>query len=133
MKCIKVNHIGIAVTSLKEALQFYTEGGLGLTATSFEVVDEQKAKVAFLLCGESKIELLESTSPDGPIGKYIEKNSGRGGIHHIAIEVEDIQATLVELQNHGYALIDNTPRTGAGGSKIAFVHPKSTDGCLLYT
>lgn len=127
---MKINHIGIAVPNLEEALKFYT-GVLGLKAAGFETVDEQKATVAFVPCGESRLELLESTSPDGPIGKYIEKNNGRGGIHHIALEVDDIASFLEMLDKQGIAMIDKTPRTGAGGSKIAFVHPKATGGVLL--
>jgi len=129
MKCEKVNHIGIAVSNLEETVKFYTD--LGLKATGYETVDEQKATVAFVPCGETRLELLENTSPDGPIGKFVEKNGGRGGIHHIAIEVENIDEALIEIQQKGYILIDKTPRNGAGGSRIAFVHPKSTGGVLL--
>lgn len=129
MKCEKVNHIGIAVDNLEKIVKFYAD--LGLVAAGYETVEEQKATVAFVPCGETRLELLESTSPDGPIGKFIEKNGGRGGIHHIAIEVENIDEALVEMQQKGYTLIDKTPRNGAGGSRIAFVHPKSTGGVLL--
>ena len=126
----KVNHIGIAVTDLDEAVKFYKDE-LGLEITGYETVEEQKASVAFVPCGETRIELLKSTSPEGPIGKFIEKNGGRGGIHHIAIEVEDIETELERLQKRNVVLIDKTPRIGAGGSKIAFVHPKATGGVLL--
>ena len=125
----KVNHIGIAVTDLDAAVKFYREE-LGLEAVGFETVDEQKATVAFIPCGETRFELLESTSPDGPIGKFIEKNGGRGGIHHVAIEVDDIEAELGRLKSRGVALIDEKPRSGAGGAKIAFLHPKATGGVL---
>lgn len=126
----KVSHIGVAVTDLNVAVKFYREE-LGLEAVGFETVDEQKATVAFIPCGETRIELLESTSPEGPIGKFIEKNSGRGGIHHIAIEVEDIEDELARLRSRGVALIDEKPRSGAGRSKIAFLHPKATGGILI--
>ena len=86
MKVEQISHIGIAVTNLQEAVKFYTEA-LGLEAVGFETVEEQKATVAFVPCGEARFELLESISPDGPIGKFVEKNGGRGGIHHIAVEV----------------------------------------------
>lgn len=130
MNCKRISHIGIAVTDLQEAVRFYTDG-LGLPATSFETVEDQKAVVAFVPCGQSNLELLESVSPDGPIGRFIEKNGGRGGIHHIAVEVDNIEAALAELGQKGYALIDETPRGGAGGAKIAFLHPKATGGVLL--
>ena len=128
MKALKVDHIGIAVNNLEESLKFYTEV-LGLTALGTEVVEEQKVKVAFIPCGDSELELLESTSPDGPIAKFIEKNGE--GIQHIAIKVDDIDATLAELKEKGVRLIDEKPRYGAGGARIAFLHPKATKGVLL--
>lgn len=128
MKALKVDHIGIAVNNLEESLKFYTEV-LGLKAMGTEVVEEQKVKVAFLPCGDSELELLESTSPDGPIAKFIEKNGE--GIQHIAIRVDDIEATLAELKEKGVRLIDQKPRYGAGGASIAFLHPKATGGVLL--
>lgn len=128
MKALKVDHIGIAVSNLEESLKFYTEI-LGLTVTGTEVVTEQKVKVAFLPCGDSELELLESTSPDGPIARFIEKNGE--GVQHIAIKVDNIDATLEELQAKGVRLIDEKPRYGAGGARIAFLHPKSTKGVLL--
>ncbi|MDO5115106.1 MAG: methylmalonyl-CoA epimerase [Synergistaceae bacterium] len=127
---MKINHIGVAVANLEEALNFYTNG-IGLGVTGRETVDEQKATVAFIPCGEARFELLESTSPDGPIGKFLAKNGGRGGLHHVAIEVDDIEEALASLKARGMKLIDETPRIGAGGSKIAFVHPKTTDGVLI--
>ena len=126
----KVAHIGIAVPNLEEAVKFYRDE-LGLEIAGYETVEEQKAAVAFIPCGDTRIELLQSTSPDGPIGKFVEKNGGRGGIHHIAIEVENIDADLERLNKRNVPLIDKTPRSGAGGSKIAFIHPKATDGVLL--
>ncbi|MFZ5752992.1 MAG: methylmalonyl-CoA epimerase [Bacillota bacterium] len=128
MKVLKVDHIGIAVSNLEESLKFYTEV-LGLKAEGTEVVEEQKVKVAFLPCGDSELELLESTSPDGPIAKFIEKNGE--GIQHIALRVENIEEALAELKEKGVRLIDEKPRYGAGGASIAFVHPKATKGVLL--
>lgn len=128
MKALKIDHIGIAVSNLEESLKFYTEV-LGLTATGTEVVEEQKVKVAFLPCGDSELELLESTSPDGPIAKFIEKNGE--GVQHIAIRVDSIDGALDYLKEKGIRLIDEKPRYGAGGARIAFLHPKATKGVLL--
>jgi methylmalonyl-CoA/ethylmalonyl-CoA epimerase len=130
MKSEKVSHIGIAVKNLEEAVKFYVDA-LNLEVSGYEIVKEQKAKVAFISCGETRLELLESTSPDGPIGKYLEKNNGRSGIHHIAIEVSNIEEALDEMGKKGYKLIDKEPRGGADGAKIAFVHPKATGGVLI--
>lgn len=127
-KVLKVDHIGIAVKDLEQSLKFYLNN-LGLTNAGSEVVEEQKVKVAFLPCGDSELELLESTAPDGPIAKYIEKNGE--GIQHIALRVDNIEAALAELKEKGVRLIDEKPRYGAGGAKIAFLHPKSTGGILL--
>ncbi|SHF09207.1 methylmalonyl-CoA epimerase [Thermoanaerobacter uzonensis DSM 18761] len=124
----KIDHIGIAVKSIEEALKFY-EDVLGLEITGVEVVEEQKVKTAFIPVGDSEIELLESTSDDGPIAKFIEKRGE--GIQHIALQVDDIEKTLEELKQKGIRLIDEVPRYGAGGAKIAFVHPKSANGALL--
>ncbi|MFA4885805.1 MAG: methylmalonyl-CoA epimerase [Desulfotomaculaceae bacterium] len=124
----KIDHIGIAVKDLDVALKFW-EGQLGLKSIETEVVEEQKVKVAFLPTGESEIELLESTSPDGPIAKYIEKNGE--GIQHIAFRVDNLEQRLAELKEKGVRLIDEKPRRGAGGAKIAFLHPKSTFGILV--
>lgn len=124
----KIDHIGIAVKDLAETLKLY-EGMLGLKAVETEVVEEQKVKVAFLPTGDSEVELLESTSPDGPIAKYIEKNGE--GIQHIAFRVDNLEQRLAELKEKGVRLIDEKPRRGAGGAKIAFLHPKSTYGVLI--
>lgn len=124
----KVDHIGIAVKNLDEALKFYTEM-LGLDLAGTEVVEEQKVKVAFLPCGDSEFELLESTEPDGPIAKFIE-NKG-AGIQHIAVKVDNIEEAIKEMEAKGVRMIDKTPRYGAGGARIAFCHPKSTMGVLL--
>jgi methylmalonyl-CoA/ethylmalonyl-CoA epimerase len=126
----KISHIGIAVTDLQEAVKFW-KNELSLDAVGCETILDQRATVAFIPCGESRLELLESTSPDGPIGKFIAKNGGRGGIHHIAIEVEDIESELSRLKNRGVPLIDETARNGADGAKIGFIHPKATGGLLL--
>ena len=127
MELKRVDHVGIAVKNLDEAVKFYES--LGFKASGYEVVAEQKVKVAFLPCGDSEIELLESTEPDGPIARFIEKNGP--GIQHIAIRVDDIDKALEELKEKGVRLIDQTPRYGAGNARIAFVHPKATGGVLL--
>ncbi|PKN04561.1 MAG: methylmalonyl-CoA epimerase [Deltaproteobacteria bacterium HGW-Deltaproteobacteria-9] len=127
MNVLKVDHIGIAVKNLAESAKFYEM--LGIQSTGSEVVAEQKVKVSFFPVGDSEIELLESTSPDGPIARYIEKNGE--GIQHVALRVDNIEAALDELKAKGIRLIDEKPRYGAGGAKIAFVHPKSTGGILL--
>jgi len=127
-KTLRVDHIGIAVKDLEQAKKFYTEV-LGMTAMGEEVVEQQKVKVCFIPCGDSEVELLESTSPDGPIAKFIEKNGE--GIQHLAIRVDDINAALEDLKAKGVRLIDQEPRYGAGGASIAFVHPKATGGILL--
>lgn len=124
----KIDHIGIAVNSIDEVIEFY-RGILGLEIKGTESVEEQKVKTAFIPVGDSEIELLESTSPDGPIAKFIEKKGE--GIQHIALRVDNIEKTLQELKQKGVRLIDEVPRYGAGGAKIAFIHPKSTNGVLL--
>lgn len=124
----KVDHIGIAVKDLDEALKFYEEV-LGIKCVNTEVVEEQKVKVAFLPIGDTEVELLESTEEDGPIAKFIEKRGE--GIQHIAYRVEDIEKTIKELKEKGIRMIDEKPRYGAGGAKIAFLHPKSTYGVLI--
>jgi methylmalonyl-CoA/ethylmalonyl-CoA epimerase len=124
---LKVDHIGIAVKSLAESSELYEL--LGIKSTGTEEVAEQKVKVAFFPVGDSEVELLESTAPDGPIARYIEKNGE--GIQHIALRVDDLDAALAELKAKGVRLIDEKPRYGAGGARIAFVHPKSTGGILL--
>lgn len=124
----KVDHIGIAVANLEEALKLYRDQ-LGLECKGTEVVEEQKVKVAFLPVGESKIELLESTDPEGPVGKFIEKKGA--GVHHLSFRVSNIEEKLEQLKQQGVELIDQKPRYGAGGAKIAFLHPKSTGGVLI--
>ena len=130
MEVLRVDHVGIAVNNLEETLKFY-EDVLGIKCEGTEVVEEQKVKVAFLPIGETELELLESTTEDGPIAKFIDKNGGRGGIQHIAVRVDNIEKAIEEVKAKGYKMIDETPRYGAGGAKIAFCHPKETDGVLL--
>ena len=127
MELKRVDHIGIAVKNLEEAVNFY-ETAIGLKAVGYETVEEQKVKVAFMPCGDSELELLESTEPDGPIARFIEKNGP--GIQHIAIRVDDIDKALEELKEKGVRLIDQQSRGGAEGLHIGFLHPKSTLGVL---
>lgn len=124
----KVDHIGIAVKNLEETLKFY-EGALGLKCGGTEVVEEQKVKVAFLPIGDTEIELLESTDEQGPISRYIEKKGE--GIQHMAYRVDNIEKAIEEMKAKGIRMIDEKPRYGAGGAKIAFLHPKSTYGVLI--
>lgn len=124
----KIDHIGIAVKNLEESLKFY-EGVLGLKASGIEVVEEQKVKVAFLPTGDSEVELLEATQDDSPIAKFIEKNGE--GVQHIAYRVDDVEKAIAEMKEKGIRMIDEKPRYGAGGAKIAFCHPKSTGGVLV--
>jgi len=124
----KIDHIGIAVSNLDETVKLYRDV-LGLELHGTEVVPEQKVRVAFLPVGDTEVELLESTSAEGPIAKFIEAKGQ--GIQHIAFRVNDIEAALEEMKAKGMRLIDDKPRYGAGGAKIAFLHPKSTGGVLI--
>ncbi len=124
----KINHLGIAVTSLDEALKFWRDG-LGLDLHDIEVVEDQGVRVAMLPLGESNIELLEATGDDTPIGRFVAKRGA--GIHHVSIDVSNISDKLAQLKERGIRLIDEQPRTGAGGSLIAFIHPSSTGGVLV--
>ena len=125
---MKIEHIGVATGALEEALGFWQDI-LGLTVNHTEDVADQKVRVAMLPIGESQIELLEATSPDSPIAKFVGKRGP--GIHHIAIQVDDIHAELAKLKEKGVRLIDETPRLGAGGCLVAFIHPSSTSGVLV--
>jgi methylmalonyl-CoA/ethylmalonyl-CoA epimerase len=125
---MRIDHLGIATKSIEETLKFWQDS-LGLENIHTEVVEEQKVRVAMLPIGESRVELLEPISEDSPISKFLEKRGG--GIHHIAVEVEDIEAALAKLKADGARLIDETPRIGAEGCLIAFVHPATTGGVLL--
>lgn len=127
MKLSHIEHIGIAVNSLEESIPYY-ENVLGLKCYAIEEVKDQKVKTAFFKIGQTKIELLESTDPEGPIGKFIGKKGQ--GIHHLAFAVEDIENALAEAESKGIQLIDKQPRKGAEGLDIAFLHPKSTMGIL---
>ncbi len=127
MKVSHIEHIGIAVESLDEAIPFY-EKMLGLKCYAVEEVKDQRVKTAFFMVGQTKIELLESTDPEGPIGKFIEKKGQ--GIHHIAYAVDDVDESLKELEEQGVRLIDKNGRKGAEGLNIGFLHPKSTLGVL---
>ena len=125
---MKINHLGIATKGIDDALNFWSDA-LGLENVHTETVEDQKVRVAMLPIGESRVELLEPTSDDSPISKFIEKRGG--GIHHIAVEVEDIEEALERLKSKGMRLIDETPRIGAEGCLVAFVHPSSANGVLL--
>jgi methylmalonyl-CoA/ethylmalonyl-CoA epimerase len=127
MKISHIEHIGIAVKNLDEAIPFY-EQVLGLKCYSIEEVKDQKVRTAFFKVGQTKIELLESTDPEGPIGKFI-ANRGEG-VHHLAYAVENLEDCLHEVEAKGICLIDQQPRKGAEGLSIAFLHPKSTTGVL---
>ncbi|MCF7936808.1 MAG: methylmalonyl-CoA epimerase [Synergistales bacterium] len=123
-----IDHIGVAVKSLDEALQFWRDT-LGIECTGVEEVEEQKVKTAFLPVKDTEIELLEGTSEESPVSKYIAKKGE--GMHHMAIRVDNIEEALKEMKEKGVRLIDEEPRYGAGGARIAFVHPKATGGILL--
>lgn len=124
----KIQHLGVAVNSLDDALNFWRDA-LGLTLKEVEVVAEQGVRVAMLPIGESRIELLEATGAETPVGKFLAKRGP--GIHHLCVEVEDLAAKLADLKARGIRLIDEEPRVGAGGALVAFVHPASTGGVLL--
>ena len=128
MNISHIEHIGIAVSNLNDAIKFY-EDKLGLKCYSIEEVKDQKVKIAFFMIGQTKIELLETNEPDGAIGKFIEKKGE--GIHHIAFAVKEIKDVLSELENNGVQLIDKTTRKGAEGLDIAFLNPKSAHGVLI--
>ena len=124
---MKLDHVGVAVENLDAAGRLYE--ALGLACVGREEVEEQKVEVAFYPLGETRLELLQSTDPEGPIGKFIARKGP--GLHHLCVEVPDVAAALERLAAEGFQLIDRVPRTGAGGCKVAFVHPKSTGGVLL--
>ncbi len=128
MKILKIDHLGIAVNDIDQSRKFWSDV-LGLDFEGTETVEEQKVTTAFFPVGESEVELLASTSPDGPVARYIEKRGQ--GIQHVAFRVENIEQALEELKAKGVRLIDEKPRRGAGGAKIAFIHPKATGGVLV--
>ena len=125
----KIDHVGIAVTDLEAAIKTYE--GLGFTLTGRDRVDSQRVETAFFPIGESCIELIAATDTDSPIAKFIAKNAGKGGLQQLAITVTDIEAELRRLKDQGYTLINETPVPGAHGTRVAFVHPKDTEGVLL--
>ena len=127
-KEIAIQHLGVAVESIDDALAFWRDA-LGLELKEVEVVEDQGVRVAMLPIGESRIELLEATALETPVGKFLAKRGP--GIHHLCVEVDDINAKLDELRAHGARLIDDRPRIGAGGALVAFVHPSSTGGVLI--
>ena len=127
MEITNIEHIGIAVKNLNESIKYY-EAVLGLKCYAIEEVKDQKVKTAFFMVGQTKIELLESTEPDGPIGKYIEKKGE--GIHHIAFATNNLKDALKEVEAKGIMLVDKEPRKGAEGLNVAFLHPKTTGGVL---
>jgi len=126
VKALKIDHLGIAVSSLAEAVKAYE--ALGFKVEAREDVPTEKVRVAFLPVGESRLELLEPTDAGSTIAKFLQK---RSGLHHVCVLVEDIEAALAELRARGVALIDESPRPGAGGCRVAFVHPRSAGGVLL--
>jgi len=124
----KIQHLGVAVGSIDEDLKFWRDG-LGLELKEIETVEDQGVRVAMLPIGESRIELLEATGEDTPVGKFIAKRGA--GMHHLCVEVDDVAARLADLKAKGVRLIDEQPRIGAGGALVAFVHPASTGGVLI--
>ncbi len=125
-KPLKIDHLGIAVPSLEEAIRVYE--ALGFTVEAVHDVPTEKLRAALLLVGESHLELLQPTDPSSVVAKFLEK---RSGLHHVCVLVEDLDQALAEMKAKGVLLIDETPRLGAGGAKVAFVHPKATGGVLL--
>jgi methylmalonyl-CoA/ethylmalonyl-CoA epimerase len=126
----KVDHVAIAVPNLQEAIELY-KNLLGKEPEHIEEVEDQKVRAAFFAVGDTNLELLVPTSADSPISKFLEEKNGRGGLHHLCIEVSDLEKHLEQLKAKGVKLIDEKPKIGAHGKKIAFVHPKATNGVLL--
>ncbi len=130
-KVLHVDHLGIAVDDVEKTKNLFQET-LGLVPTpEYEIIEEQKVKVCFFPCGDAQLEFLESTTPDGPIARFIEKNGGKNGIQHMALRVDNLEAALEDLKARGVRLLDEKPRYGAGGEMIAFLHPKATNGILV--
>jgi len=128
MKILQIDHLGIAVENMGQAKTFWTEV-MGLKFEGEETVEDQKVRTGFLPVGESEVELLESTAPDGPVARFIEKRGQ--GFQHVAFRVPNVEEALAELKERGIRLIDEQPRRGAGGAKIIFVNPKDTGGVLV--
>ena len=129
MKALRIDHLGVAVRSIDEALGIYRALGIEEAAASREEVGGQKVRVAFLPVGESRIELLEPSSDDSPVAKFLAKRGP--GIHHVCFAVEDLEAALAELAGKGFRLIHTAPVPGAGGKRVAFLHPEAGDGVLI--
>ncbi len=129
MNVKKVSHIGVAVESIDAQIAFF-KNILELDFTGTEVVEDQKVKVAFLTVGESRVELIEPTSDDSPVKKFLDSKGGKTTIHHVAYEVDNLEGAIAECKEKGLRMIDEEPRIGAGGVRIAFVHPKSASGIL---
>ena len=130
-KILHIDHIGIGVNDLAAIKDVFGEKLGMFHQPEDEVVAEQKVKVSFFPCGDAELEFLESTAPDGPIAKAIEKNGGRNLVQHVALRVDNVEAATADLQARGVEMLDKAPRYGAGGAKIAFLHPKSTGGILI--
>jgi methylmalonyl-CoA/ethylmalonyl-CoA epimerase len=128
VKILKIDHLGVAIESIAEGEKFWTDA-LGIGCEGSERVEEQGVTTAFFPVGESEVELLEPIGADSPVAKFLNKKGA--GIHHIAFRVENIETALDELKQKGLKLIDEVPRRGAGGAKIAFIHPRSTNGILI--
>ena len=125
----KISHLGIAVESIDDQIGFFKDV-LELETGGVEIVEDQKVKVAFLKVGETRIELLEPIADDSPVKKFLDKRGGRTTIHHVAYEVDDVDTALEEVKEKGIRVIDEEPRIGAGGTRIAFIHPKASSGIL---
>jgi methylmalonyl-CoA/ethylmalonyl-CoA epimerase len=129
MKVKKISHLGVAVTNIDEYVSFFKDV-LNLQLTGTEIVEDQKVKVAFLQVGESRIELIEPTAADSPVKKFLDSKEGKPTIHHVAFEVDNLEEAIRETKQKGCRMIDEAPRKGAGGVRIAFIHPKSAAGIL---
>ena len=130
-KILHIDHIGIGVGDLAAVKDIFADKLGMFHQPEDEVVESQKVKVSFFPCGDAELEFLESTAPDGPIAKAIEKNGGKNLVQHIALRVDNIEAAIADLMEKGVEMLDKAPRYGAGGAKIAFLHPKSTGGILI--
>ena len=130
-KILHIDHIGIGVSDLAAVKDIFADKLGMFHQPEDEIVESQKVKVSFFPCGDAELEFLESTAPDGPIAKAIEKNGGRNLVQHVALRVDNVEAAIADLQARGVEMLDKAPRYGAGGAKIAFLHPKSTGGILI--
>ena len=130
-KILHIDHIGIGVSDLAAVKDIFADKLGMFHQPEDEIVESQKVKVSFFPCGDAELEFLESTAPDGPIAKSIEKNGGKNLVQHIALRVDNVEAAIADLMAKGVEMLDKAPRYGAGGAKIAFLHPKSTGGILI--